>query len=198
MDIMNLIQSQMGGEVMQQLGQQTGLDASQVQQALPSIMSSLMGGLANNAQSEGGAQAILGALGQHNGGILDNIMGAIGNQSHQEDGARIAGHVLGGNQANVAQAIGGAQGIDAGKIGQLISIAAPILMGALGRQNQQQGGFDLGGLAGVLMGGAQQSQQQSGFGGGIGGMIGDMIDQNNDGNVVDDVMGMLGGMFNKR
>lgn len=203
MDILSLVQSQLGGDALNKIAQQTGLDAGQVQQVLPGVLSSLMGGMANNAQQPGGAEALLGALGNHDGGILDNLTDAIGNPALQQDGQKIAGHVLGGNQQAVAQQLGGNSGIDAGKIMQIISIAAPIVMGVLGRQNQQQqgGGFDIGGLAGLLMGSMGGGQQTRGLGGdaggGIGGMIADMVDQNNDGNVVDDVMGMLGGMFKK-
>lgn len=187
MDIFSLLQSQLGNDALGKIAEQTGLDANQVQQVLPGVVSSLMGGMANNVQQPGGAEALMNALGKHDGGILDNLAGALGNQSLQQDGSKIAGHVLGGNAQAVAQNLGNQHGIDAGKIMQIITMAAPIIMGLLGRQ-KQGGSLDIASLAGMLMSGQQQ-------GGGIGGMITNMLDKDKDGNAVDDVMGMIGGLF---
>jgi hypothetical protein len=61
---------------------------------------------------------------------------------------------------------------------------APIVMGYLGRQKQQQG-LDAGGLSGYL-GQQQQEIQRSPQGG----MLGGMLDRDGDGSSMDDIASM--------
>ena len=74
---------------------------------------------------------------------------------------------------------------------------APMVMGVLAQQKQQQG-LDASGLAGML-GGAVQTQNANP----LMQMATRFLDKDNDGSVVDDLMGMvgsrlLGGMFGKK
>ena len=113
--------------------------------------------------------------------------------SHQEgSGSAILGHVLGGQSdavsALVSQQLGGANG------GALLEMLAPIVMGYLGQQKQQQG-LDVMGLAGMLLGGGSQPTQPAASG--LMGIVGKLLDQNHDGSPVDDIIG-LAGRFLKR
>ena len=62
--------------------------------------------------------------------------------------------MLGTKRGPVATGLGQVAGLDAGKAGLLLSMLAPLVMGALGKA-QRERGLDPGGLAGML-GGEQQ------------------------------------------
>ena len=154
---------------------------------------------------------ILGALdNKHDGSILDNIgdlfKGGV-NSDVVTDGGKILGHVLGGRQQNVERELSSRSGIDAGSVANILKVAAPILMGVLGKQKREQNvsnAGDLGGLLGGLLKGNSPQQEQS--------FLESILDADGDGSVIDDVAGMvlggnkkkgglgglLGGLFGKK
>jgi hypothetical protein len=202
MDLMSLLKDQLTPEMIAQLSQQTGAAPAQTATAAEGVFSTLLGGLAKNA-SGGGAEAILGALNkdQHGsamGDIMGLITGAMGNGG-AANGAGILGHILGGQQQGAAQVISQASGMQAGGVQDMMIKLAPMVMGVLGQQKQQQGaGFDASSLMSML-GGAVQTQNSNP----MMQLATQFLDKDHDGSVVDDLMGMvgsrlLGGMFGKR
>jgi hypothetical protein len=97
------------------------------------------------------------------------------------------GHILGSKQPQVENALSSKSGMDAGTISQILQIAAPILLGYLGKQTRQQNVSSpdgLNGLLGGLMGGGKAaSKQQS--------LIESFLDSDGDGSVIDDLAGMV-------
>jgi uncharacterized membrane protein YeaQ/YmgE (transglycosylase-associated protein family) len=87
--------------------------------------------------------------------------------------------------------LGSNTGLGEGGAANLLQMLAPVVMGALGQQ-QQQGGA--AGLISSLMGAGQAAQQQNPQGMGI---LSQLLDRNNDGSVVDDVLGMVGSFMKK-
>jgi len=131
-------------------------------------LSVLTGALAKNSTKPTGANALDQALEKdHDGSILDKVGDFLGNVS-AGPGAGILGHVLGGKQSAVEAAIGQETGLPKSKVSDLLVTVAPLLMGALGKQKQQQG-LDAGGIASLLTGQSQQIQQQAS--GGLGGLM---------------------------
>jgi hypothetical protein len=80
---------------------------------------------------------------------------------------------LGDRQEVAAQQISQSSGLNMGQIMKLLPILAPIVMSVLGRA-KSSGGLDLGGLANILMGSAQNAQS-GGFGDLIGSVLGGVI-----------------------
>ncbi|MEM6543218.1 MAG: DUF937 domain-containing protein, partial [Bacteroidota bacterium] len=151
----------------------------------------LMGAMKRNASTPDGAQGLYNALSsKHNGGILDNLGGLFSggvDQSVMDDGAGILGHILGGKQPQVENALSQKSGLDAGSISQILKVAAPILLGFLGKQTQQQNVSNsdgLSGLLGGLMGGGSTANQQQS-------LIETFLDSDGDGSVLDDLAGMV-------
>jgi len=68
-------------------------------------------------------------------------------------------HILGAQQPAITAGLSKTTGLDAAQIEQLLQIAAPIIMGILGQQ-QQKAGLDPAGLT-AFLGGQQQQVQQS-------------------------------------
>ena len=85
-------------------------------------------------------------------------------------------------------------GLDPATIGQLLTIAAPLVMGALGKTQQEQG-LDANGLSSFL---GQQQQQAHQSNPGLMGMLNNMLDMNNDGSALDDILGLAGKFFSGR
>lgn len=199
MSILDILSSQLGPDTVQTVSRQLGIDPATAQQAIAAAVPMLTGGLARNAASPGGAEAIHQAVTRdHDGSLLDDVAGFLG-QGQTGMGAGILGHVFGARQGNAAAGLSQATGLDTGKAGQLLMMLAPLVMGALGRQANQQG-LDADGIAGALRTSNAQAQAQAPSG--FAGILSGMLDQDNDGNVMDDVArlggDLLGGMFKGR
>ena len=104
-----------------------------------------------------------------------------------QDGAGILGHVFGGKEQNVAAAVSKSNGIDMNQAMSILKVAAPVIMGVLGKQTRESGVTDQNGIGDLLGGllGGQSQQNQS--------MINKLLDADGDGSVIDDVAGMLMG-----
>jgi hypothetical protein len=201
MDLMDLLKGQLTPELIAQLSQQTGAAPAQTATAAEGVLSTLLGGLAKNAQTPDGAGNILGAIQRdHDGSMLDNIMGLItgGAQasSPAANGAGILGHILGAQQQGAAQAVSQASGVHQDGVMDMMIKLAPMVMGVLGQQTQQQG-LNASGLASLLGGSVQNASSNP-----LMQMATSFLDKNHDGSMVDDLMGMvgsklLGGLFKR-
>jgi len=189
--IMDLLQGPMGQMVIQGVGSQLGQDNSKTQSALSSAIPMLMGALKKNASNPDTASGLLNALNsKHDGSLLDNISDIFGggnvNEDVIEDGDKILGHVLGEKKEVVAAAISKQNGLDMGSAMNILKMAAPIVMGMLGKQTRQSNvsnPTDLTNIIGNMIGGNQQAEQESSF-------IEKLLDQDGDGSVVDDLFNM--------
>ncbi|GAA4274773.1 DUF937 domain-containing protein [Aquimarina gracilis] len=188
--ILDLLNSPVGKQIISGVSSQTGQSTGKTGDLLSMAMPVLMGAMQRNASTPEGASGILNALSsKHSGGILDDLGGLFEggvDQSVTNDGAGILGHILGGKQPAVENALSQKTGMDAGSVGEILKVAAPILMGVLGKQASQNNVSDASGLASMLgnmSGGARGSQQQS--------LIESFLDADGDGSILDDVAGML-------
>lgn len=194
--IFDMLVNQLGGDTTQQMAGKIGADQNATSKALSAALPLLMTALAKNASSQQGAQSLHQALRKdHDGGILDDIGGFLGNTG-AANGAGILKHVLGGKQPQVQQGISKASGLDANTVGSLLEMAAPLLMGALGKATAQQG-LDANGLS-QFLGGQQRELQSNPQASGVLGMLGNILDQDKDGSVIDDVARLAGKLFGKR
>ncbi|NET32847.1 MAG: DUF937 domain-containing protein [Cyanothece sp. SIO1E1] len=205
---MNLLQGQLSEGVLDQLTQQIGAsDSKQTAAATAGIMNTLVGALAKNASNPEGAQSLSNALDRdHDGSVLDNVMdmftggGQVAQQNNRAmNGAGILNHILGDRQGGAIDMISKISGLDSGKTGNLMTMLAPMLMGALGRQKRQQG-LDVGGLANLLTGTVTQ-QNQSPQNPTMS-LVTKFLDADGDGSITDDVanigMKLLGGLFGRK
>lgn len=203
--------SPMGQQLIRGVSQETGQPEDQTANLLSMAMPLLMGAMKKNASTPEGAAGLMNALSsKHSGGILDDLGGLFGggvDASVMKDGAGILGHVLGSRQPAVENALSQKSGMDPSTIANILKIAAPIVMGFLGRQRAQTNVSDANGLTsllGSMLGGQPQTNQS---------LITSLIDADGDGSVLDDVAdmvlgsspkkksgglgGLLGGLFGK-
>jgi hypothetical protein len=194
--LLDLLNSPMGKQMIQGVAKETGQAEDQTAGVLSMALPLLMGAMKKNVSDPQGAQGLMSALSsKHNGSILDDLGGLFGggvDETVKQDGAGILGHVLGSRQPVVENALSQKSGMDASTIGSILKIAAPIVMGYLGRQTAQSNVADAGGLNSLLgsMLGGQPQQNQS--------LIESLIDADGDGSVLDDVAGMVLGSTGKK
>ena len=172
-----------GEQIAARLGVSEGTADMAVQVATPLILAAL----ARNASQPEQADALHRAVvSDHDGTILDNITSYLGNPQ-AANGARILEHVLGGQRSVVENNLAQATGIEQSAAGNLMEIIAPLVLGAVGRK-QQQHDFDSLALAQYL--GEQQEKQATAPG--MMGMLSSMLDLNQDGNTTDDLACLAG------
>lgn len=194
LNLQELVQQQLGGGGLQQLSQQIGADPETTSNAISTALPMLLGGMARNTQSPEGASSLLAALDRdHDGSVLDDVVGFLGGGGASSVGSGILGHIFGDRRETVEAGISQASGLDLSQVAQLLPLLAPIVMGALGRTQRQQG-LDSGSLAGLL----GQESQQAASSSPVLGTLSQLLDANRDGSVIDDVAGMLGGLLGGR
>lgn len=176
MNILDSILAAQNGGAVTQMSQQLGLGQDQTMSVLSALVPALAGGFQRNMQSQGGLDALMGALsgGQH-AQYLENPSSLA---AAAVDGNGILGHIFGSKDVSreVATRAAAQTGLDAGLLKQALPIVAAMMMGAMARQG----------------GGASMASAQAMPGGGLMDMLTPMLDSNRDGSIVDDVMGMLG------
>jgi len=155
MDLMKTLSQHITNDHVQQISQQIGADQSSTNQAVKAAIPVLISAIANHASQPGGAEVLQNTLQNHDGGILNDLMGYLRNSAGSNPGGGILGQVLGSQQGAIQDAISRKTGLDPNSAGQLLSVLAPVVMGALAKA-QNQNGFDPGALSGYLN---QQSQQ---------------------------------------
>lgn len=208
--LLDLLNSPTGKQLVSGIAGQTGQDESKTGDVLSLAMPLLLGAMKKNASKPEGAAGLMNALSsKHDGSILDNLGGLFGGGVDKEvmdDGAGILGHVFGNKQQNIQNALSQRSGVDSGSIGDILKIAAPVIMGYLGKQQRQSNVSDASGLDSLLgnMLGGEPREKQS--------LIESLLDRDGDGSVLDDVAemvmnsggkkkgglgGLLGGLFKR-
>jgi hypothetical protein len=190
--ITQIITQQLAGGAVSTIAQRLGVSESTantaVQMAVPLILAAMA---RNAAQPQGAASLYQAVSNDHDGSIFENLLG-FANNPQAANGAGILGHVFGDQQASIENNLAQATGMNPSSAGGLLETVAPLVMGALG-QTQQQNGFDAAGLSSLLN---QQQQQAQASAPGVMGMLNSMLDQNQDGSAMDDLQRMAAKFFN--
>jgi hypothetical protein len=190
MDLLNIIQGQLGDSALKQISKQIGTDQKGAASAVSMALPMLIAGLNKNAQSSGG-QALQQAIERdHDGSMLDQLSGFL-NKGPGASEQRMLGHIFGSNGDAVKSRLGQAAGLSGQGSENLLATLAPIVMAALGKQSRQQGG---GGLTDLLGGAQNQLQKQSG----VTSLLSGILDGDGDGDVdLGDLTKLGGGLLGK-
>jgi len=209
--LQDLLGQQHGNEALQEISGQVGAEPSLVNTAIQAALPAILGGLANNASTPQGAESLDNALSNdHDGSILGNL-GSLGGlifdqgtpTPRQADAGGILGHILGGSQNQVAQDVSQKSGLGMGQVAQILMMLAPIVMGYLGQQKQQQnvGADGLGGLLGGILGnaiGGGQAAAAPSSGNPMMDVASSMLDSDRDGSALDDIASMAFNYITKK
>jgi hypothetical protein len=186
-----VITQQLAGGAVNTIAQRFGISETTANTAVQMAVPLILSALARNASQPEGAESLHEAINNdHDGSIFDNLMGYLENPQ-SANGAGILGHVFGGQRPAIEKNLAQATGMDPNAAGGLLETVAPMVMGAVG-QAQQQEGLDASGLSNLL---ATQQQQAQSNAPDVMGMLGSMLDQNRDGSAMDDLQRMAARFF---
>ena len=187
--LLGLLQGQDLGQLAEQVGGNEGQVKNGVMAALPAMLTAL----SKNTGTEKGAQELNNALEtKHDGSILNNLSGYLSNPD-LKDGAGILNHLFGSQTSNVATAVSQSSGLDSNGSMKMLQMLAPVLMGMLGQQKKQNN-LDAEGIGNLTSMLASNFGSEAGASGIID-VVTNLLDANKDGNVMDDIMGMVGKLF---
>ena len=152
--LMGMLGPQVIGPVASQLGESTdtvqrGLQtgsaamlaglAAKVGQ--PGFLSQIFGMITNPANTSGALSSITSNLGSLASGATSSPLGSLGGQ--------FLSSIFGSNMSTVTDTIGRSTGLSSSKVGSLLSMAAPLVLGVLG-QHVRQNGLGAGDLGNML------------------------------------------------
>ncbi len=185
--LISMITSQLSGPVLAQLGQQIGTDSNTTQSAINAALPMMLSAIGNQANA-GGADVLQQAA-QDNNSVIDDVMGFLGNAQGGNIGGALLNQVMGGNGNAIANAVGQHTGLGSGAVMQLLALLVPIVMGVLGKSSQADG-LDANGLT-QMVGAAAGSTN----GNDLMGLATKMLDTDGDGNVMEEIGGLLNKFF---
>ena len=162
MSLIDLITGNAGNQVATQAENKFGISKNQIIALLAVAAPLVISYLRKKSQEDPNeAEALNNALDKdHDGSILDDPSQV---EARQQEGGSILDHIFGGQKATVENQLSQNTGISMDKIGPILAMLAPVIMGYIGQQKQANGvnAGGLGDLLGGILGGAQQQTQQS-------------------------------------
>jgi hypothetical protein len=189
--ITQIITQQLGGTAARTIAQRFGISESTANTAVQIGVPLILAALARNASQPQEAENLHQAVANdHDGSIFDNVMGYLQNPQ-TANGAGILGHVFGNQRPAIENNLAQATGMDQSSAGGVLETLAPIVMGSLGKA-QQQNGLDASGLSNLLNN--QQQEAQTNAPGAMS-MLNSILDQNKDGSSMDDIQRMAASFF---
>lgn len=200
MSLFDVLTDLAGGDTARQIGDRIGADPQTTQRAMGAAVPTLVEALSRNAGRSGGAASLSSALDRdHDGSVLDDLGGFLGvGTGGSQEGSKILEHVLGDRRSDVETGIGRASGLDGAQVSQLLTLLAPLVLGALGKEKRSRG-LDSGRLAQWLQ---EQSRDLGRKAPGTMDAVSRMLDRDGDGQVGDDLMELggklLGGFLGGR
>jgi len=196
MSLIDLLTGSTSNQVAEQAENKFGISKNQIIALLAVAAPLVISYLRNKSQDTNEAEALNNALDKdHDGSILDDASQA---EARQAEGGSILDHVFGGQKSNVENQLSQNTGISIDKIGPILAMLAPVIMGYIGKEKQQNnvGAGGLGDLLGGILGNASnqaQAQQSSPLNDILGSVLGGGQSQSG-GNPLNDILGsVLGG-----
>lgn len=156
MDLLGLVKDQLTSAAVEKISGFLGESPQKTTTALGGAMPAILGGLMQKASTTQGATDLLGLIKNegHDGSMLDNLSGLLGGGNQTSDlvsmGGGLLSSIFGDKIGGLVSLISNISGLKSGSSSSLLSMAAPILMGVLGKQVTSQG-LGVSGLANLLM-----------------------------------------------
>lgn len=139
-NLLEIVKKQISGEILQKAAAFLGEDTSASQKALNAILPSILGGVVNQSTSVSSATSFMNTLTTdgHDGSIfnsLNNLLnGGSATQGLMAAGDGIVKNLFGNKTSGIVDWIASYAGIKTGSASGLMSLIAPVVMGAIGKQ----------------------------------------------------------------
>lgn len=160
MSLIDLLTGNTGNQVAEQAENKFGISKNQIIALLAVATPLIISYLRNKSQDAKEAEALNNALDKdHDGSILNDTSQL---EARQNEGGSILSHIFGSEKNTVENQLSQNTGISIDKIGPILAMLAPLIMGYIGKEKQQNnvGAGGLGDLLGGILGGAQNQAQQ--------------------------------------
>lgn len=180
MNILEQMLGSQGGQLVESLSKEFGLDKKDTEKAVGGMLPSLTKSLQQNLQSEGSGSAILDQLNKSDHDRYLDDPTQLGRQESINAGNDVLGELFGGKAGSreVASQVAEATGIDISILKRMLPQLAGATMGGLKREATNSGALN------EIQRGGQPSAD-------VLGNLSKYLDMNNDGSIADDVMGMV-------
>ncbi|MFN4364163.1 DUF937 domain-containing protein [Chryseobacterium hispalense] len=199
MGLIDLLTGNTGSQVAERAESKFGINRNQALALLAVAAPLIISYLSKKSQSASEAESLNAALDKdHDGSILNDVTQA---EARQSEGNSILNHIFGGEKQDVENQLSQKTGISIDKIGPVLSMLAPIIMGYIGKE-KQQGNVGAGGLGGLLDSilGNASSQTQNEQSNPLNDIIGSVLGggQSNSSNPLNDILGGVLGTDNEQ
>lgn len=216
MSLLDLITGNTGNQVAEQAESKFGISKNQIIALLVVAAPLVISYLKKKSENPDEANKLNAALDKdHDGSILSDPSQAL---NRGQEGDSILSHIFGGEKANVENQLSANTGISMDKIGPILAMLAPVIMGYIGKEKQANNvtsGGGLGDLLGGILGNSSQAAQASNdplsnilgsvlggasqsSGGGLGDILGSVLGGNNQQQSNQGGLGgLLGSIFGK-
>ena len=164
MNLIEMIQGQLGSAVMKQASSFLGESESNTTKAMGAALPAVLGSLIQKGSTQSGAGTIMDMLsgGNHDGGIFNNIGSMLGGGSDTSNmistGSSLLKSLMGNKLGSIVDMISTFSGIGKSSSSSLLSMAAPMVMGMIGKQMKSGGDSGVSGLMSLLSGQAKHVQ----------------------------------------
>ena len=138
-NLLEIVKTQINNTIINKAAGLLGENGAATQKALDILLPSVLGGMANKATTLSGADNLLGEINRdgHDGSILDTLSQILGNgteaQGLLKNGGNITNNLFGDNVSSITDWVASFAGIKSGSAKNLLNLAAPIIMGAVGK-----------------------------------------------------------------
>ncbi len=156
MNLLSILKEQLSSAAISKISGFLGETAENTTSALGNALPAILGGLMQKAATTQGTGELLNTIktGGHDGSVFDKLGDVLNDVATTSTLASLGGGLMNnifGNKATaLSSIIAGVSGIQKGSATSLLNIAAPLVMGVLGKQVTSQG-MGVSGLASLLM-----------------------------------------------
>lgn len=191
MGLLDLFTGKEGNDVAEKAESKFGINKKQIIALLIVATPLVISYLRKKANDKNEAEALDKALEKdHDGSILNNLSAV---EEKEQEGNSILGHIFGNDKPQVENELSEKTGISLSKIGPILAMAAPIIMGFIGKEKRANNvnSGRLGDLLGNVLGGNSSSTQNT-----ITDLLGSVLGGNKNkkgGSGIDDLLGNIFG-----
>ncbi|MFM8411993.1 MAG: DUF937 domain-containing protein [Alphaproteobacteria bacterium] len=159
-DLLGMIQGYLTPDVVGKIGSLVGESPANTEKGLGSAIPAVLSGLMNMGSTSSGASTLLNLVngymsGNLGGSLLSSLPALLGNSQQSSSmlstGADLLGKIFGNKTPSVAEQVAKAVGIGGPSATSLLSLAAPLVLSALGKETKSRG-LNAAGLASMLLG----------------------------------------------
>jgi OmpA-OmpF porin, OOP family len=145
-NFLDLIKSQLtGGSTLDLISGFLGESPTATKSGLSAVLPAILGSVVKAGSTTEGAGNLLNMIknGGHDGSAMDNIAGLLGGGKATDGflsgGSSLITSLLGNNAGTIASLIGAASGMKGGSVSSMLSMAAPLIMGMIGKHTSASG-----------------------------------------------------------